>query len=260
MGIRDFLEDVFYFTTDMTKAVGELGVGLAKVVIEGSSEFGEIMTDGVKEMVIKGNLDYKTSFEKKDLASEINYNARYRLEDAEKGLKEKIYEVDNEILNNHEYKKKLLIKLEEKINNNYIQNNLSKDIYINKLYDINFHKKLEFTLAAKVGLLGKKVRRDIADDYLNDAIDYKYQVNIEVSKIELLKSLLEGVKKQILEENRLLTIFEQALIKNQSFDYKETYQLLRDMVIREILDENGEISKKYLNEIGRLNHICSQFI
>lgn len=41
----------------------ELGKELGEIVRDGSRELREISTDGFKEMVIKGNSDYKTSYE-----------------------------------------------------------------------------------------------------------------------------------------------------------------------------------------------------
>ena len=55
------------FFRDAFNTFNELGT----IFKEGKEELTEIMTDGFKEMVIKGNSDYKTSFEKR--RSSINH-------------------------------------------------------------------------------------------------------------------------------------------------------------------------------------------
>ncbi len=260
MGIRDFLEDVVYCTVDITRAFGELGIGLTKTLVEGASEFGEIMTDGVKEIIIEGNDDYKTSFEKKDLASEINYSASSRLEASEEIFNKKVEKTNLLIMNNLEHKKRLLIMVGEKIDSNYLDNGLIKHIYTNQIASINFDDKLKFSLAAKVGSLGKKIRKDIANDYLNNAINFSAEVDVEISKINTLIAVLEGIEKQISEEQEILLIFEEALKKNKNIALEESYRLLEEMIKNEILDEFGNVSNKYLNEFNRLKHICSQFV
>ena len=108
--------------------------------------------------------------------------------------------------------------------------------------------------------MGKKIRKDIANDYLNNAINFSAEVDVEISKINTLIAVLEGIEKQISEEQEILLIFEEALKKNKNIALEESYRLLEEMIKNEILDEFGNVSNKYLNEFNRLKHICSQFV
>lgn len=53
---------------------------LGKIVSEGAADLTEILTDGFGEMVTRGNSEYMTSFEKRDMATNIIDSAQYRYE------------------------------------------------------------------------------------------------------------------------------------------------------------------------------------
>ena len=59
------------------------------------NDFQEITTDGVKEIVIKGNDNYKTSSELRDEANSIIHNASQKLNDTLEKTKTMIVSLNN---------------------------------------------------------------------------------------------------------------------------------------------------------------------
>lgn len=60
MGFWDFLEDIVDGVDDFIDGIGEL----ANDIEDTKDEINEILTDGVYEVFVKNNDNYKTSYEK----------------------------------------------------------------------------------------------------------------------------------------------------------------------------------------------------
>lgn len=89
-----FFDTVF----GVAEAFGELGKDLANLAKDSSQEFGEIMTDGFKEMVIKGNNNYKTSFEVEEEANRKINSANRRYNSAQNDLEKCISSTEDTLV------------------------------------------------------------------------------------------------------------------------------------------------------------------
>lgn len=253
MGIKDFFEGAW----EITKAVGELGTGLAKVAVEGSAELGEILTDGFNEMVIKGNNGYETSFEKKEKAEKIIASSKGRWNSAESSVKKSIEKTKNNIAKSYENKRQLAIKIGENLGK---QNDLINDsgvIRIPEPFCVEFDKNFEFFLSTNIGILGIGLRKNIANEYLDDARDYSMVVSDRIAKLNRILVLLEKIDNQIIEETRLLIILDMAMDNQKEFNYNNAYKIIKYMLKNEISDKSGSISSQYLKDFDNLKRLCA---
>ena len=252
IGIKDFFESAW----GITKAVGELGVGLTKVAVESSAELGEIMTDGFNEMVIKDNKGYETSYEIKKKAENKMALAKGRWNSSRSNALKKIEQTKSNISKSYNNKRELAIKIGENIGKQNLSIINTETIRISEPFCAEFNKKFEFFLSTNVGILGIGARKKIANEYLDDAQEYSIAINERIAKLDRGLVLLQKIDYQIIEEKKLLAILEKALIAQKNINYNNAYEIIKDMLKNEISDENGSISSQYIKDFERLKNFC----
>lgn len=232
---------LFNTVFEIAKAVGELGKDLTNLTKESGKEFGEIMTDGFKEMVIKGNNDYKTSYEKIEMANSIVSSAKSTYKRAYE-ITESDYSQTKEELNAHiNYKKKLYKDILTKNQNvvdklleiNLDEYTVKKPIFNIEVDYINDYKKSAIGIMSfnnkpisqfsaymglnaisefKTGWLSSQRQRvEAAEDDLEDAKDFRAKMNFEVERLNKIKSKLKLIREKIKEERALLDRLTQKL-------------------------------------------------
>lgn len=240
-----FFEDVI----EIGEAFGELIVGLGEVAVESTQEFGELMTDGVKEIVIKGNDDYHTSFELKDEADGIISSARLRFTRASEEVTN-YYDETKKLLEKHfNYKKEInnrilpgcvknirdFIKLpntcinanlnfysfgNDEINLNVVTSAFSEGLLIKSLKGLGNLNPVTFGLGFGGMIISQHKRKEESEEYLSEAKYYKDDVNLKVAKLKTVKSKLALIRKKIEEERNLIDNLIEKIkaLLNDSFD------------------------------------------
>jgi hypothetical protein len=206
------------------KELFETAKYIVDITKETKEEIGEILTDGFKEIVIKGNNDYKTSHEKRDEAYNIVYNAESKYERVYKDVSNTYEKVSNLLKEHHSYKVNLYGEIKQ------VQAPLINE-YINKLDNIKRttkakEGKLSFTDVSFLSNIGSNImpmsqnnldffrgsilrrkRVEEANGLLEDARTIRAEINAECEKLNRVKSNLQLVNKTIEEERSLIERF-----------------------------------------------------
>ena len=137
-----FFDDVEYFFSGLTDAVGTFVEDTADIASYTVGGLTELMTDGVKEMFIDGNTNYKTSYELKEEAQNRISNARGRLQS-------RYDELEKRVKMFNEYAESVMLNYYPKINEEY--NNEELLLKWEKLISIKdlISKQLEISRAKK---------------------------------------------------------------------------------------------------------------
>ena len=187
MGFRDFIDNM---KDGGFKRMINDG---RELFTESSQEMTELMTDGFKEMVIKGNSNYKTSFEKKNEADVIIGRAKSRLNDKVKQVQKSNSEIDELLSRQLNMKQKVLkeflIEFKGKIDsakrtrhiaeeNNCTFNISNINAKISNL-NVNGCRNIIGTIDNTIGIrtaIAQSNRIQAANEYLEDAKLYKERV------------------------------------------------------------------------------------
>lgn len=228
---------------------------MARTLDDAKEEFHELCTDGFVEMVIKGNKNYKTSFEIKDEADE-------KIRAARRKYQEKCYEFNKflEALNekiNDLYEKK--VELARRINQNVgsmpnmpkISTYISSPDYSYKPSTISMI--CDFSGLNKVSDI--KGRKDSANEYLEDAKDFEVEICGKIAEINRVKAFLDTVKMNLDEEETLLAALNDSINTGKNLEYDKIVKQLRILISEYILDSGGKKNEKYLEAINQLSKI-----
>lgn len=253
MGLFDIFEGAF----EIVKATGELAIGLGQVAVESTAELGEIMTDGFNEMVIKGNSDYKTSFEIKDEARRIESNAEHKFSVKKEEVENKIKFIkikENELTTKRTQVLSLL-RLSNKSNSLSpfydiaVKNNLSGPYFDRKTFDLYSY--------IFNGPLFTGKRKECANDYLENAKDFKVEVDSKIAQMNIALSKLKDLEFQFEEESSVLDSLE-SLYKNLNSTNKNTiYGLIESIMKMNIVDCDVNINGEYTKKINEIKNICN---
>ena len=240
---------------------------LFTILDEGKAELTEICTDGFIEMVIKGNENYKTSFEIRDEVDDMiaSQNNKY---------KNKCLEINKLLKNLNEhitnlYKRKYEIATYINIHildysptfsfsipTNFISNltytdyqnnyNILTDSIIPNSQDREFIDTL----------LEQHDRKAKVNEYRQYAEDYKIYISRKIAELNIIESNINAIEIHLKEEDILLDGLETSIKINRKLEYKEIAQQLQKMVALYILDEHGERNKLYVKSLESLKALC----
>ncbi|WP_113672193.1 hypothetical protein [Vallitalea guaymasensis] len=249
-----------------------------EVIGESLKEGAEIFTDGFREMVIEGNSNYETSYEKRDRANKIISSARKSYERLYEEVKDYCYETERMIKEHYRYKRI--------INDDLLKNN-KKLIHKFEIYDIKFDTSethlngsynnifvgigalsgtfsvaLNSTVAlSSISIISKlnplltglaiidifvsqRQRVEEANEYLEEAKDYRTRVNYQVEQLKELKSRLKYIRTVIQDEKYRLQIITKEL--------KYYISLITDLLKRDKLDTDDYYKIKYYYKLSEL--------
>jgi hypothetical protein len=224
-GIGDFFREVNDFRKELTD--------IAK---EGAEDLTEIATDGFKEMVIKGNSDYKTSNEKKEIARQTVAAARADVEDAIESVKAKATLVEQAFARNQQSKTQLL----DVCNHDLVQS--ATTFKQMKLEFGNFQKQLTSSFQSSLsgallpfGIITSQGQRvAAANQMLEDAKRFEAQAEVQVERLKHLRLKLETIISYLDDEQRVLHHLEQLLAeKVQALNAKMSQGFQSEQLVEE---------------------------
>lgn len=266
----------------------------------------ELFTDGFKEMVIEGNSDYETSYEKRDHGNRIISSARQSYERIYEEVKDYCYGTERMIKEHYEYKR---------IINDGLLNNNKELLHKFKIYDISIDRAYldssfdnifvgvgvlssTFSNALKSSIplstisiisklnpvfigfavidtfISQCQRVEEANNYLEEAKDYKTEVNYQMEKLKELKSSSKYIRVVIEDEryrlqlvtkelNSYINIITNLLKKEQLYTddyykiarYCELCELVSKTLTTKFINERGIITSEYDKLLNKLKKI-----
>ena len=208
----------------------------------------EYATVGFVEEVVKGNGEYKTSYERRDEANAIYAAANRRLKDAAESLNRTVEELNGKICDLNARKQRLL-------------NGMCRDIptaspdlrtsYASSGFSSSFNG-----LSTSSNLIAACIRSSMADDYLEDARDHRAECDAKIACINHRKVCLDAVDMVLGEEARLLDILEQSRGFRYSKDSAAIAEQLRQLLTQHICNVDGELDSNYARSIEALKVLC----
>lgn len=277
------------------KDMFSLGKELFDVLGEGRKEFKELMTDGFKEMVIKGNNDYKTSFEKRDEANRIISSARSRYNRTFQEVEAALHLVQQQIKHHYQFKLEKYKQLhstyaadiekyvqqyelkKKEYEQSYLsfdQHNLSFPIFSSSIAGFVSHKRIDQMLFE---LAEQRKRVKEADYMLEEARRIRAELDLECEKLKRLQSNLSLVEKTINEERSLIERLLHPMVekmqhtkgmlsstvntREQLEEIERAIQiikLLEKTLITQFLGDNSKITQQYKDVINQLREMEKQ--
>lgn len=236
------------------------------IIDEGKEELGEILTEGFVEIVIKGNTDYKTSFEIRDEADAIIEAANNRYMQKCLEVNELLSKLNEHIANLYERKANIAerINADFKAHKSFIGEVFAKTYYAPEYQNItpkyNDYTVLSETMLSKtVDFMANQFdRKRRVNEYMEDARDYRVFVSGKIAELNRVEADIHALEMHIEEEQALLNGLESSLDMNRELNYEEIQKQLETMISVYLLDENGEMNKLYMSALERLKYLCRQ--
>lgn len=229
---------------------------LLRTVDDTKDEFHELCTDGFVEMVIKGNKDYKTSYEIKDAADEKISKAKRRYQERSYEFNEYLKEINKKI--NGLYKKK--IELAKSMNQRVGSMPNMPEISSNTYSPSYSYKQSTITMLCDCLGMGEvsdiKGRKDSANEYLEDARDFEVEISGKIAEINRVQAFLDTIKINLNEEEALLVALKNSMNKKRDIEYNKVAEQIHILISEYILDTNEQKNKKYMEAIEQLKKIC----
>lgn len=226
-----------------------------RTVDDAKDEFHELCTDGFVEMVIKGNSDYKTSFEIKEEADEKIGEVRRKYQERCYDFNKYLDKMNDRI--NGMYKKK--IEIAKQLNQTVSSMpNMPK---ISEFMDSPSYsyKPSTISMLCKYSGMGRisdiKGRKESANEYLEDAKDFEVEVSGKIAEINRTEAFLDTIKMNLDEEEMILNALKDSLNMKRNMAYDKTATQLHILISEYILDPSGKKNEKYIEAINQLKRI-----
>lgn len=246
---------------------------------ESKNEFSELMTDGFKEMVIKDNNDYKTSYEKRDKSHAVIKKAHERLKQRADEVTmlatQTEYAMEEFYTQRHMTMQQILnttnahlqaISYIHRLNSNIEKTNL-----LRSFSSSSFSISSLAIPSSIVPLIAKRQRVEEANSMLEEAYVYERDVDAQIATLNSNESKLKYIHKVIAEEKVLLSrLYQKISIITQEVDIlkmktaqtesekqkiqglTEIIQLLTQTLQIEFIEKNLKISPQYERNIESL--------
>lgn len=251
MGFFDVLEFIGDCAGEALEIAGACAEIAGTVVVE-TAKFGIATADAVKEfgdnMLHITDDDYVSPYTKKYDSIQIIEASQEKLE-LEKKKYEKRYNCTfSKVSRNFRLKKELLGKTEEKLNNSKTEDFCISEVRISDLVSDQLFK---FSVGDALGIFGQSIRDKAASEFLENAKDFQVKVDALCAKLHKDEAILDSIDEQIDVEEKILNVLKENLEKNPSNKQQIGY-LLRQLIETKILDSQGNISQKYINQLNQL--------
>lgn len=226
-----------------------------RTVDDAKEEFHELCTDGFVEMVIKGNKDYKTSFEIKEEADEKIAEARGRYQERCYEFNKYLEALSSRINDLYAKKVELAKRINQTVNSMPNMPKISSSTY-SPSYS---YKKSTISMLCEYSGMGKfsdvKGRKDSANEYLEDAKDFEVEISGKIAEINRVEAFLDTVKMNLDEEEQLIAALKDLMSMKRDIAYDKVAEQLHILISEYILDSNGQKNSKYLEAIAQLRKI-----
>lgn len=216
---------------------------------EGLCDIAEYATIGFVEEVVKGNGEYKTSYEKRNEADAIYAASESRLNNASKSLNRTLEALNEKIRLINDRKRVLLSGMKDI---SEMACGLPTDCYMSSVSDPFYG------LGGQRDIISACIRVSLADDYLEDAHDYRTECNEKIARINNFKARLSAVETVLDEESRLLDILERSYEIRRFAKGAEIAEKLRQLLIRYICNTDGELDSGYIQSVNSLKELCGE--
>lgn len=226
---------------------------LGNIFKEFGEDMHEILTDGVKEIVIDKNPNYKTSSEKRHEASEIINNSDEKLQLKRNEVKNKINkanEIQKAVLEsrcNILGDVKILVEIKQKsYDASYKKVDIGKTFNIKSLniHFTNFAYDSFDLFPSTISLINsKKQRVEEADAYLSSAKTYRTKINMLCAEIDKELVKLEAIMNAMIQEQAIHKTIRNAAKSNINFNYSEAVNMLKSLNLFDVT------APTYINDI-----------
>ena len=251
-----FFDDVEYFFSGLTDEVGTLVEGTADLVSFTVGGLTELMTDGVKEMFIDGNTNYKTSYELKEEAQNRISKARSRLQSRYDEMEKKVKTFNEYAESVHTQKvalaERLGMRAGDKCTFSYRSNRyISTPSYF-------YSPSVNPDIAPFLGLnelTDIRGRKESAKDYLEDARDFEVEASGKIAEVNRAIALIEALREDLYEEEQIIRRLNEAVAYNRTLDRTEVGRQLQVLIAEYVLSEKGERNEVYRQGVEKLRQL-----
>lgn len=251
MSFFDFLDDIL---EDVSDAIGEFSE-FTSVVAGLGDEFGEIMTDGTKEILVEGNLDWKSSYEIREDASSKISDAKNRYAEKAKQVEANIKSTQQRIDKRYHREVSLINSLSS---TQYAPLMIDPELpsidgHIPSIQLDNFDKVANFLFN---GIFGHSSSRESAEEALYEAGKFEALSNEKIRLLNRLEENLLLLNQLMDEEDHLLDIIQNALSQQLPFNHSEIRQQLISLLSTQIFDSKMNIASSYHICLNNIKNFC----
>jgi hypothetical protein len=249
------VQDESKLMREIAKNSDTLAGELIRTVDDAKEELKELCTEGFVEMVIKGNKNYKTSFEIKDEADEKVGKAAQRYYERCYQFNKYLEALNTKINNLYKQKVELAKRINQTVSRMPNMPQISSDI------DSPSYSYRESTISKLCSYSGIgnyfdiKGRKERANEYLEEAKDFEVEILRKIAEINSVEAFLDTVKVNLDEEEVLLNALKDSMEMKREIAYDKVAEQLHILISEYILDSNGQKNAKYLEAISYLRKI-----
>ena len=240
---------------EIVKQSDTLAGEFLRTVDDAKDEFHELCTDGFVEMAIKGNSDYKTSFEIKDEADAKIGEARRRYQERCYDFNNYLDKMNNRI--NELYKKK--VELAKQLNHTVSSMPNMPKISGFMASPSYSYKPSTISMLCEYSGMGRisdvRGRKESANEYLEDAKDFEVEISRKIAEINRTEAFLDAIKMNLDEEEMLLAALKDSLNRRKHLANDKIATQLHILISEYILDPSGKKNEKYIEAINQLRRI-----
>lgn len=202
------------------------------------------------ELIHISDSSYVSPYQKKADAREKINRADRKMANAKSAFQQHYNQVNNRIKENYEMKKKLLGKLDDSLSG-------AREVKIK--YDMRtcdyFRNRDDFKFGEFLGFFGHDIMDQAANQYLEDARDYEIEARGVVARIEQQEEKLHEIELQIEREEAILCVVSRQYELESATRRRQIADSLKCLLECAICDSNGNISKRYVNELEKLSSL-----
>lgn len=231
---------------------------LYRIVDDTKEEFTELMTEGFVEMVIKGNSDYKTSFEIRDEADKIVAKQVERYKDKCKELNKVLSKLNDHITSLYEKKVKLAELVNVQVGKKQgVSNNINYKSWMKPTYISTQSNMTRLCDMIGVNSFSSQMdRKNRANEYLEDARDYEVYVSGKIAEMNYIKANANAIEQFLQEEDKMLEALEKSMNMHRKLEYNKIARQLENLIVQYVLNDSGEKNESYLVALNQLDNLC----
>lgn len=231
-------------------------VQLITTVDDAREEAKELATDGFREMVINKNSGYKTSFEKREEAEKIISKENSRYFHVKNRVNAEVKALNQHIISNYSIKQRLSSVIKMKINQpdevktlggwNVSMPEITFDYSLSILHTIfgsNFEDNSD------------QMRKRAFDEYLEDAKDYKVQIESKIAELNKISSKINYLETILDEEEQLLKSLDSSISMKRDSQYRVIFDAIHTLLSVYIADQTGNPNSEYVKTLDSLKHL-----
>ncbi|MGN1338937.1 MAG: hypothetical protein ACI4WS_01465 [Oscillospiraceae bacterium] len=236
---------------DVLEGIGEAFSDLGRDL----RDLHEYATVGFVEEVIKGNDNYKTSYEREDEANSIYAREQSRQRAAEKSLNNAIDSLNNRIKQLNQRKRRILDGLSSFTEAPGICAKAASAGGCPELEETYFSEKLMRVTGMDNTLLGMKIRSAHADEYLADAEAYRSESRARVAELNSCAARVTALNDILDTEELTLDILEQSMQTRRGLRYRDIAAQLHQLLAHTLSGTDSDSGRQYAAAVNRLSEL-----